>query len=189
MRSEGAAALSLDRGKAFLLVVDVQDRLAAAMPGAALVELEKNAAVLIRAARRLGLPVVATEQYPKGLGRTLPALRELLPDAPMEKLEFSCAAARPVARRIAATGRRQVIVAGMEAHVCVFQTVRDLLADGFSVFLVQDAVISRTEGNRGVGLRLCEKAGATLTSTEAVLFDLLGVAGTPEFKELAPLIK
>jgi nicotinamidase-related amidase len=116
--------LALHRENAFLLVVDVQDRLASAMPKAALADLEKNAAVLIRAARRLGLPVVATEQYPKGLGRTLPALRELLQDAPMEKLEFSCA-----------------------------------------------------------------KAGATLTSTEAVLFDLLGVAGTPEFKELAPLIK
>lgn len=189
MRSEDAAALALDRGDAFLLIVDVQDRLATAMPKAALAGLEKNAAVLIRAARRLGLPVVATEQYPKGLGRTVSALRELLPDAPMEKLEFSCAAAKPVARHIAATGRKQAIVAGMEAHVCVFQTVRDLLRDGFSVFLAQDAVISRTDGNRAVGLRLCEKAGATLTSTEAVLFDLLGVAGTPEFKELAPLIK
>ena len=188
MRSE-ESALALHRENAFLLVVDVQDRLASAMPKGALADLEKNAAVLIRAARRLGLPVVATEQYPKGLGRTLPALRELLQDAPMEKLEFSCAAAKPVARHIAATGRRQAIVAGMEAHVCVFQTVRDLLADGFSVFLAQDAVISRTDGNRAVGLRLCEKAGATLTSTEAVLFDLLGVAGTPEFKELAPLIK
>jgi nicotinamidase-related amidase len=189
MRSDDASALALDRGNAFLLVVDVQDKLATAMPRAALADLEKNAAVLIRAARRLGLPVVATEQYPKGLGRTVPALRELLADAPMEKLEFSCAAAQRVARHIAATGRKQAIVAGMEAHVCVFQTVRDLLADGFSVFLAQDAVISRTDANRAVGLRLCEKAGATLTSTEAVLFDLLGVAGTPEFKELAPLIK
>ncbi len=189
MPSEEASALALDRGNAFLLVVDVQERLASAMPKAALADLEKNAAVLIRAARRLGLPVVATEQYPKGLGRTVPALRELLPDAPMEKLEFSCAAAEPVARHIAASGRKQAIVAGMEAHVCVFQTVRDLLADGFSVFLAQDAVVSRTDANRAVGLRLCEKAGATLTSTEAVLFDLLGVAGTPEFKELAPLIK
>ncbi|HET9753501.1 MAG TPA: hydrolase [Myxococcales bacterium] len=189
MPSEPDSPLALHRGDAFLLVVDVQERLATAMPGAALADLEKNVAVLIRAARRLGLPVVATEQYPKGLGHTVPALRELLPEAPMEKLEFSCAAAKPVARRIAATGRKQAIVAGMEAHVCVFQTVRDLLAGGFSVFLAQDAVISRSDGNRAVGLRLCEKAGATLTSTEAVLFDLLGVAGTPEFKELAPLIK
>jgi nicotinamidase-related amidase len=184
-----ASDLVLDRGNALLLVVDVQDRLASAMPKDGMAQLQKNAAVLIRAARRLDLPVVATEQYPKGLGRTIPALRELLDAPPMEKLEFSCGASKPIARHIVGTGRKQVIVAGMESHVCVFQTVRDLLRGGFSVFLVQDAVVSRTEENREVGLRLCEKAGATVTSTEAVLFDLLGVAGTPEFKELAPLIK
>ena len=86
-------------------------------------------------------------------------------------------------------GRKQVIVVGMEAHVCVFQTVRDLLRGDYAVFVPQDAIVSRTEENRQVGLRLCEKAGATLTSTETVLFDLLGTAGTPEFKELAPLIR
>jgi len=181
--------LTLDRANTLLLVIDVQDRLASAMPKEAQAALEKNASILIRAARRLDLPVVATEQYPKGLGHTVPALRELLPDAPMEKMEFSCGAAKPIARHILATGRKQAIVVGMEAHVCVFQTVRDLVRGGFSVFLPEDAVISRTDGNRKVGLGLCEKAGATLTSTEAVLFDLLGVAGTPEFKELAPLIK
>lgn len=182
-------ALALDRGEALLLVVDVQDRLAAAMPPAGMAALVKNTGVLIRAARRLGLPVVATEQYPKGLGRTVPALRELLPAEPMEKLEFSCGASREIARQIVTEKRRQVIVAGMEAHVCVFQTVRDLLRGDFAVFLAQDAVLSRTEENRRVGLSLCEKSGATLSSTEAVLFDLLGVAGTPEFRELAPLIK
>ena len=186
---EEQPSLSLDRGDALLLVIDVQDRLASAMPAERLAQLQKNAGVLIRAARRLELPVMATEQYPKGLGRTVPALRELLGSDPMEKLEFSCGANKAVARRILATGRRQVIALGMEAHVCVFQTVRDLLRGGFSVFVAQDAVISRTEANRAVGLRLCEKAGATLTSTETVLFDLLGAAGTPEFKELAPLIK
>ena len=190
MPSENAAsALALDRGDALLLVVDVQERLAAAMPQDAMARLQKNASVLVRAAHRLDLPVVATEQYPKGLGRTVAPLRELLRDPPMEKMEFSCGASKPIARHILGTGRRQVIVAGMESHVCVFQTVRDLLRGDFAVFLVQDAVISRTPENREVGLRLADKAGATLTSTEAVLFDLLGVAGTPEFKELAPLIK
>jgi nicotinamidase-related amidase len=184
-----ASALVLERENALLLVVDVQDRLVTAMPDAPRAEMERNTTVLLKAARRLGLPVVASEQYPKGLGRTIPQLRELLPDAPLEKLEFSCGNSKEVARTILEKRRRQVIVAGMEAHVCVFQTVRDLVRGGFSVFVPQDAVISRTEANRSVGLRLCEKAGATLTSTEAVLFDLLGVAGTPEFKELAPLIK
>ena len=184
-----ASGLVLDRGNALLLVVDVQERLASAMPQDALARLEKNAAVLIRAAQRLDLPVVTTEQYPKGLGRTVPALRDLLEAPPLEKMEFSCGASKAIARHILDTGRKQVIVAGMESHVCVFQTVRDLLRGGFSVFLAEDAVISRTEANRAVGLHLCERAGAALTSTEAVLFDLLGVAGTPEFKELAPLIK
>jgi nicotinamidase-related amidase len=191
MRSEGttASTLALDRADALLMVIDVQEKLSAAMPKAALAELERNAAVLIRAARRLEIPVIATEQYPKGLGPTVASLRELLPQEPMSKMEFSCGASKPIARHVLGSGRKQVVVVGMEAHVCVFQTVRDLVDGGFSVFVAQDAVISRTEANRGVGLRLCEKAGATLTSTETVLFDLLGVAGTPEFKELTALIK
>jgi len=186
---ENASALALDRGDALLLVIDVQEKLASAMPKPALAELEKNAAILIRAAKRLNVPVVATEQYPKGLGPTVASLRELLPAGAMSKMEFSCGASKPIAREILATGRKQAVVVGMEAHVCVFQTVRDLVRGGFSVFVAQDAVVSRTGANREVGLHLCEKAGATLTSTEAVLFDLLGVAGTPEFKELTALIK
>jgi nicotinamidase-related amidase len=191
MRSEGttASTLALDRADALLMVIDVQEKLSAAMPKAPFAELERNAAVLIRAARRLEIPVIATEQYPKGLGPTVASLRELLPQEPMSKMEFSCGASKPIARHVLGSGRKQVVVVGMEAHVCVFQTVRDLVDGGFSVFVAQDAVISRTEANRGVGLRLCEKAGATLTSTETVLFDLLGVAGTPEFKELTALIK
>lgn len=181
--------LALDRAEALLLVVDVQERLAAAMNPDALAALEKNAAILVKAARRLGVPVVATEQYPKGLGHTVPQLRELLGEPPMHKIEFSCGASREIARRIVTSGRKQVIVAGMESHVCVFQTVRDLLRGEFAVFVAQDAVLSRTEANRETGLRLCEKAGATLTSTEAAVFDLLGAAGTPEFKELSPLLK
>jgi nicotinamidase-related amidase len=187
--STTAADLALDRANALLLVVDVQERLVTAMPQGPLADLVKNARVLIRAARRLDIPVVATEQYPKGLGPTVASLRELLPADPMTKLEFSCGASKEIARHILAAGRKQVIVAGMEAHVCVFQTVRDLLRGGFSVFIAEDAVLSRTEANRSVGLRLCEKAGAVLTSTETILFDLLGVAGTPEFKELTALIK
>src|SRR5207244_3228919 len=112
---------------------------------------------------------------PKGLGHSVPGLRELL-DEPMEKMEFSCGASKPIAKKIVTSGRKQVIVAGMEAHVCVFQTVRDLLSGEFAVFVVEDAVTSRTEANRSTGLRLCERAGATLTSTETLLFDLLGVA-------------
>ena len=181
--------LALDRERALLLVVDVQEKLVRAMPPESVARVEKNAGILITAAKRLGLPVVASEQYVKGLGPTVAKLRELLPSAPIEKVEFSCGASKPLAREILDTGRRQVIVAGMESHVCVFQTVRDLLRGGFAVFVPEDAIASRTEDNRQIGLRLCEKAGATITSTETVLFDLLGTAGTPEFKELSPLIR
>ena len=188
-KGHGEPWLALDREEAFLLMIDVQERLAAAMPAAERAAFEKNVEVLLKTAVRLKLPVIASEQYPQGLGHTLPRLRALLPEAPLEKVEFSCGNSKAVARRILLTGRRQAIVAGMETHVCVFQTVRDLLSGEFAVFVPQDAVLSRTEANRAVGLRLCEKAGATVTSTETVLFDLLGKAGTPEFKELAPLIK
>jgi isochorismate hydrolase len=125
----------------------------------------------------------------KGLGPTVASLREMLPATPIEKIEFSCGASKDLAREILGSGRRQVIAVGMESHVCVFQTVRDLLRKDFQVFLPGDAVVSRTEENRQVGLNLCEKAGAVVTSTETVLFDLLGTAGTPEFKELSPLIR
>lgn len=172
-----------------LLVVDVQERLAKAMPPEGLAAVERNIAVLIKAAVRLGMPVVASEQYVRGLGPTVEPLRALLPEPALEKLEFSCGANKALARKIRQADRRQIIVAGMEAHVCVFQTVRDLVRGDFAAFVVQDAVLSRGEANRALGLRLCERSGATVTSTETVLFDLLGVAGTPEFKELAPLIK
>ena len=181
--------LALDRDQALLLLVDVQERLASAMPRDTLAQLTRNAEVLLRMAARLGLPVIASEQYPKGLGATLPALRALFAEPPIEKLEFSGGHSKPLARQIMKSGRKQIIVLGMEAHVCVFQTVRDLVRGGFHAFVPQDAVSSRTEANRALGLALMDKAGATVTSTETVLFDLLGCAGTPEFKELSALIK
>lgn len=181
--------VALDRADALLLVVDLQERLASAMEPAALARVLKNAEILLRAALRLGMPVVASEQYPKGLGPTVARLRELLPAAPLEKVEFSVGNNKALARTVLQTGRRQVIVVGMEAHVCVFQTARDLVRGGFAVFVPEDAVLSRTERNHATGLRLCERAGATLSCTESVLFDLLGEAGTPEFKELSPLIR
>jgi nicotinamidase-related amidase len=189
MPSDRPQDLTLDRTKALVLVIDVQEKLARAMPPEAEARMEKNAGILIKAARRLGLPVVASEQYVKGLGPTVAGLREILPSPPIEKIEFSCANSESLAAEIERSGRHQIIAVGMESHVCVFQTVRDLLRKDFQVFLPRDAVVSRTEENRQVGLNLCEKAGAVVTSTETVLFDLLGTAGTPEFKELSPLIR
>ncbi len=181
--------VTLERDDALLFLIDVQERLCAAMDPHALDAMTHNISILLQGAARLGLPIICSEQYPKGLGRTLPALASLLTTPPLEKLEFSAGNNQALARAVLETGRRQVILVGLESHVCVFQTARDLVRGGFATFVVEDAVLSRTEKNRELGLRLAEKAGATRTGTEVVLFDLLGQAGTPEFRALAPLVR
>ena len=155
--------LKLDRTKAAVLVIDVQSRLAPAMPGDALARVVKYGRALIGAAKELGLPVLATEQYPKGLGETTPELREVLPQPPLVKMHFSCGADPAFAAALEKTGRRQVIVCGMEAHVCVFQTVRDLVGMGYEVHVCSDAVSSRAELHRQSGIDLCRQAGEFAT--------------------------
>ena len=184
-----AHRLKLDRTTAALLVVDVQSRLTPAMPPDTLARVVKYARALILTARELGLPVLATEQYPKGLGPLIPELRELLPSPPLAKNHFSCGADPAFSAALEKLGRRQVIVCGMEAHVCVFQTVRDLVAQGYEVHLCADAVSSRLEVHRTSGIDLAREAGAVITNAETVIFDLLHVAGTEEFKRVAPLVK
>ena len=179
----------LDRREAMVLLVDVQDRLASAMPPETLARVLKYGRALLHAARTLDMPIMATEQYPQGLGRTLPEVRELLPEAPLEKTHFSCGADPAFARKIAAMGRKQVIIAGMEAHVCVFQTARDLAAMGYAVHVCADAVASRSEEHRMRGLDLCRQAGAIVNTAETAIFDLLHQAGTAEFKAVAPWVK
>jgi len=181
--------LKLDRTRAAVLVVDVQSRLTPAMPPDALARVVKYGRALVGAAKELGLPVLATEQYPKGLGETIPELKEVLPSPPLVKLHFSCGADPAFAAALERTGRRQVIVCGMEAHVCVFQTVRDLVGMGYEVHLCADAVSSRFEVHRASGIDLCRQAGAVITNAETVIFDLLHVAGTAEFKKVSALVK
>ena len=145
-----------------------------------------NIGLLVQGARALGLPVVATEQYPKGLGRTVPEVAEHLDGVePIEKTCFSAAAADG----FETDGREQAIVCGIETHVCVLQTVEDLLGRGLEVHVVADAVTSRTEENRAIGLRRMESDGATITSVETALFELLGAAGSDEFRTVQRLIK
>jgi nicotinamidase-related amidase len=177
----------LDRKTAAVLVVDIQERLTPVIWGYE--RLEKYAKAMIMAARELGLPVVCTEQYPKGLGPTMPAIREILPSAPLAKVHFSCGADPAVAKALEATGRKQVIVVGMETHVCVFQTARDLAAQGYEVHVCADAVSSRTEEHRRVALDLMRDSGIVVTSAETAIFDLLHQAGTPEFKRVSAFVK
>ena len=177
----------LDRTRASVLVLDVQEKLIPVMWNWAPVE--KYLKALIQTAKELDLPLIATEQYPKGLGATIPALRAMLPASPLVKMHFSCGADPEFAKALAATGRRQVIVAGIETHVCVFQTVRDLVEQGYETFVCADAVTSRFEEHRRVALAQMHDLGAVVTSAETAIFDLLHLCGTPEFKRVSPLVR
>jgi nicotinamidase-related amidase len=158
------------------------------MPEAAMKTLSRNVDILLEAAKRLGAPVLATEQYPKGLGSTLAPIREKLSAQPLEKLCFSAADDAAFMKALEATGAKNVVIAGMETHVCVFQTAR-ALAERMPTWVVRDAVASRTEENRSAGLELCKAAGAQLTVTETVVFDWLREAGSEDFKALSKLIR
>jgi len=177
----------LQREHAALLLVDVQEKLAAAMPQAELQRMVTRTCALVEGARALSLPIVYTEQYPKGLGRTVPPLRERLGSlVPVEKLRFS---ALDDAVRAQLCGRRQVLVAGMETHICVYQTVRALAEEGTLPVLCADAVLSRFEVDVRIGLQLATDAGAMVATVETALFDLLGEAGTPAFKRISAAVR
>ncbi len=171
-----------------LLIIDVQGRLAQLVFQPQVVE--KNISRLLRASAILDMPVLVTEQYPKGLGRTVDSLRELLAGAlPVEKNSFSCCGTPEFMRQLRSFNRNDILVAGMETHVCVYQTAVELLEFGYNVHLVTDAVSSRTEENRLLGIRCIEKAGASLTSTEMALFELLRVAEGERFKAISSIVK
>jgi nicotinamidase-related amidase len=179
----------LDKKSAVLLVIDVQEKLSKAMDATVLDNLVSNVAILLETAATLSIPVIATEQYTRGLGETLPALHEKLPSPALEKMSFSCCGDQPFLDRLKELQRPQVIVTGMETHVCVLQTVLELLGLGYQVHVVNDAVMSRKKENRKIGLAMAEAAGAVITSTEAAMFQLLRVAGTEEFKKLSKLVR
>jgi nicotinamidase-related amidase len=178
------------RDQSLLLVVDIQEKLLPAMPAAEGEELVRQCGILIEGAKVLGIPLLFTEQYTKGLGPTLSVLRNRSPEAPLyEKLAFSALGDDVIRQAIAATGRRQVIVCGVESHVCVYQSVRALRHDGYEVAVPEDAVLSRREQNYRRGLALCHEAGASIRSVENILFELLGSAADPCFKAISKLVK
>lgn len=181
-------ASRIKSSESMLLVIDIQEKLAPA-----LLDSEKVISTsinLVKAAQVLGLPTLVTEQYPDGLGQTVKVVRDVLPDQKAyHKMTFSCVQDLETKNRIEQIGRKQVVVCGMEAHVCVLQSVFDLLEAGYEVFVVSDAVSSRSQDNKKLGLERMRQAGAQIVVTEMVLFEWLGQAGTPEFKKLLPLIK
>jgi nicotinamidase-related amidase len=174
----------LDRGRAALVVVDVQEAFRKAIPD--FEEVEAATERLVRGAAALGVPVVVTEQYPKGLGSTVAPVAEALPQGtqPVEKVRFSAAEADG----FDLGGCDQALVCGVETHVCVNQTVLDLLGEGVGVQVAVDAVGSRTQANRELGLERMQRAGAALTSVETALFELLGGSDAAEFKEVQALV-
>lgn len=173
-----------------LVVVDVQERLFNAMDAERRDDMVANVKILLSAARRLDVPVLVTEQYPKGLGRTLPELRTLLGDTPpFEKTAFSCCGADGFMDRMRALGADHVILTGIEAHVCVLLTALDLLTRGLRVSIVADAVCSRRPANLEIGLGQARQASAVVTATETVVFQLLGGADSDAFRELSKLLR
>ncbi len=169
-----------------LVVVDVQDKLLAKIPAAA--ELVRNVGFLLDVANLLGVPAIATEQYPKGLGPTTPDLaRRLPPDLPA-KTAFSCCGAAGFLGNLRRLARPNIVLAGMETHVCVAQTALDLLEAGLTVFLPVDALAARGSVDHDAALRRLERAGAVPTSAEAVAFEWVADAAHPQFKAVSKLV-
>ena len=178
--------------KSLVAVVDVQERLAAAMPVDRMAQLVQKTIILLSAAEILGAPVAATQQYPKGLGPTVPELDQKLTSVHarrLDKMAFSAVGAPEFAALLGEQRPAAAIVVGMETHICVYQTVRDLAAQGIAVYVPVDAVVSRREEDRAAGIALCERAGAIPTTVEAVVFDWLERAGTDAFRAVAKLVR
>jgi nicotinamidase-related amidase len=178
----------LDRDRSVLVVIDIQERL---FPHVyqhrqMLVRVE----LLLEAARVMQIPVLLTEQYPKGLGRTIEEIRRAVPDAaPMEKMDFSCVPAPGFREAVSFFNRDQILLAGIETHVCVAQTALDLASQGESVFVVADATASRRELDAQTALKRLRSSGLTIVTSESVVFEWLRRAGTDEFRALQPKLK
>ena len=178
----------LQRKQSALLIIDVQEKISAVMLDREF--LLKNTVKLIKGCKVLDVPIFVTEQYPKGLGSTeadiVAALGEI---APIQKMTFSCCSAGELMAGLKKKAVKQVILTGIEAHVCVQQTALDMLANGYQVHVVRDGVSSRKSTDAEAALERLQNAGAVITTTEAALFELLERAGTPQFKEISQLVK
>jgi nicotinamidase-related amidase len=178
----------LSKEDTVLLIIDIQEKLAVVMKERD--RIVKNNLHLIELAKMIGVPVMVTEQYPKGIGTTVAEIREALPlYRPIEKMTFDCCGQPAFFEDLKKHNKSSVVLTGMETHICVLQTCIGLLRSGINVHLVQDAMCSRTKENWKTGIEFMREAGAVVTSTETVLFQLLKVAGTEEFKKISKRIK
>lgn len=177
----------LKRDDTVFVLVDLQEKLIPAIHERT--KLVGSISRLVRGMAALDIPMLWAEQNPDGLGPTVPEIAALMPGEAISKLSFSCCGEPRFVSALGAVGRRQVVLAGIEAHVCVQQTAADLLADDYEVHVVADAVSSRTPENKGIGLDRARDEGALITSVECALFELLGVAEGAEFKEILKIVK
>jgi len=171
-----------------LLVIDVQEKLFRVINQKE--QLLDNLQRLIKGIKVLEIPILLAEQYPQGLGTTIPEVAQLLHDIkPLPKVCFSCCGDAAFQQEFKKLNRKQVLIAGTESHVCVYQTAADLIAAGYEVYAVSDAISSRTEQNRNIGLKMMTQLGVKLTSTEAALFELLKVAKGDKLKAISQIVK
>lgn len=178
----------LTRDNTALVVIDLQERLMPAMSGKE--ELESQTVKLINGMNALGVPAVVTQQYTKGIGPTAPAIAEALGDFEhVEKHTFSCMATEEFVSKIKELGRKDIVVCGVEAHICVQQTVLELLEEGYNVYLVADCVSSRREEDKMWGITRMGGAGAVITTYEAVLYEILRDSKAAEFKAISAIVK
>lgn len=172
-----------------LILVDMQTRLTSVMPPDAVQAVIKNSGILAQAAAMLEVPVIVTEQYPSGLGNTVPELLALLPNVkPVEKVTFSCMAEPKFSRHLT-RDHSQIVLAGMEAHICVLQTAMSLIAAGKQVFVAEDAIVSRNPVNKANALARMRDAGCIISNTESIVFEWLGHAEGDAFKAISKLIR
>ncbi len=174
-----------------LLVIDIQERLVSAMGKKSRLRLEKNSALLIDTASLLKVPVFHTEQYPKGLGSTLQTLGQRLEESSIktEKTSFSCCGEPSFQAQLRETHKRQIIITGLESHVCVLQTALELEKQGFEVYVVEDAIASRKKSNHHNALARMRQQGVIISNTESVLFEWLRDTNHPSFKAVSALLK
>lgn len=171
-------------------MIDIQERLFQAMENREQISLKKNCAILINTAREFKIPMIVTEQYRKGLGETIPELKELSQDSPnFEKIYFDCMKDEQIKNAVIKTDRKTVIITGIESHICVFQTALSLISIGRKVVIASDGVASRRDEDCKAALRILSQAGALIYPSETIAFMILEKAGTPEFKKLSPLFK
>ena len=180
----------IQREEAVLVVVDVQDVLMKKMNQGVAENVVRNIRTFLTFSKKMAIPILITEQYPRGLGQTVSEIKmELESILPIEKVSFSCCGVKTFNEKLNQTGRKQVILTGIETHVCVLQTADDLIQTGHEVHAVADAICSRRKLDWEIGLRWMEKKGAMISTTEIIAFQLLKEAGTEEFKGLSKLLK